>query len=74
MKYILRIIVSIPMMALGLSMIAFLIYGIYYHWSLILVTIGEFFVFQLYASNFEEIVQSLATFIRKLADSTLIYK
>lgn len=67
MKYILRFVACIPMIAVGISFVISLVFAFEYP-IVVLLTIGNFFAMQVVCAYYEETVEALADFLRKMCD------
>ena len=69
MKYIIRLIATVPMLSAAASMIACVVIAFDYP-LVILLAIGNFFVLQITCHYYEETVDSIVAFLRMLCDKT----
>ena len=72
MKYVLRIIASIPMLSVAISGIIIFVLAMDYT-PLVIIVIADFFAFSLLASEYEGTVVKLVNFFKKLTEKTLVY-
>lgn len=69
MKYIIRLIATVPMVSAALSMIISLIVAFDYP-VCVLLAIGNFFAVQVACFHYEDTVHAISAFLRMLCDKT----
>jgi len=72
MKYIIRLIAAIPMLATGLSMVFFLVLAFEYS-IFALLAIGDFLAFIFISNYYEYMVDELKDVVKTICDKTPVY-
>lgn len=72
MKYIIRLIAAIPMLATGLSMVFFFVLAFEYS-IFVLLAIGDFLAFIFISNRYEYMVDELRDLVKTICNETPIY-
>ena len=72
MKYIIRLIAAVPMLATGLSMVFFLVLAFEYS-IFALLAIGDFLAFIFMSNYYEYMVDELKDLVKTMCDKTPVY-
>lgn len=70
LKYLVRFIAAMPMLATAIGMVVFLVMAFENHW-LVLLVIGNFWSFMRLAQDYEWTVRDVAAFFRRMANDAL---
>lgn len=70
LKYLVRFIAAMPMLATAIGMVVFLVMAFENHWWVLLV-IGNFWSFMRLAQDYEWTVRDVAAFFRRMANDAL---